>query len=675
MAKFFMRLRSWKIGTKLSVTIFTIVTLMLVIFMTLINISSIKIAEDRAVEDTRANTSIIVQMLGTFDRMMQSQITVLSHIFSTTIGKDITVATGEQMQVGTISVPVIRAGNTPLNLNNALIDQFTKISGSIGTVFVRKGDDFIRVATSLRNEKNERVLGTALGKEHPAYALIMAGEPYIGNATLFGRQFVTRYDPVKDNAGRVIGILFVGTDFTEASKQIRETIKGITIGKTGYFYALNTLGKNYGNMALHPTLEGKNVSELQDSEGKYFIKELLSKKKGLMRYEWKDEQGRYREKLISYDYMPGWDWVVVGGTFADEFTEETTGVIRFYTLLGTGMFIIAGILLSLFVKRQLSIPLGSATSAARKLAKGDLSVHLENNRKDEIGRLTEAVNSIGQELTHVISQVRQSAEYIAQSSKEITSGNLDLSNRTESQATALTQTTASMSELADAIRKNATHTTEANTLAATTSGLAVRGGEMSTRVMNTMNTIRESSHKIVDIITMIDGIAFQTNILALNASVEAARAGERGRGFAVVADEVRTLAQRSANAAREITTLIQDTVDKVENGFKLASDTEALMKEMVTAIQEVTHLFASIKNASDEQRASIEQVNIAVTQMDEVTQRNAALVEESAAATQHLEMEAEQLVGTVAAFHTEDNIDKGHIDIPPDSSSISRPPS
>src|SRR5512147_2455503 len=239
-------------------------------------------------------------------------------------------------------------------------------------------------------------------------------------------------------------------------------------------------------------------------------------------------------------------------------------------------------------------------------------------------------------LVRVVSQVRSGTDTVATASSQIAAGNLDLSSRTEEQASSLEETASSMEELTSTVKQNAENARQANQLAIGSSDVAGKGGAVVSQVVTTMDAINEASRKIVDIISVIDGIAFQTNILALNAAVEAARAGEQGRGFAVVAGEVRNLAQRSAAAAKEIKTLIGDSVDKVENGSKLVANAGQTMDEIVTSIKRVTDIMAEISAASAEQSAGIEQVNTAITQMDEVTQQNAALVEEAAAAAESL---------------------------------------
>ena len=295
-------------------------------------------------------------------------------------------------------------------------------------------------------------------------------------------------------------------------------------------------------------------------------------------------------------------------------------------------------------------PLTRATTVTEKMAQGDLSDTIEIKLHDEIGKMMQSINGINTGLSSVIGEVRRGTETIDVAASEIAAGNADLSARTESQASSLQETAASMEELTSTVRQNADNARQANQLVISASGVAVKGGEIVGQVVSTMGSIKESSSKIVDIISVIDGIAFQTNILALNAAVEAARAGEQGRGFAVVATEVRNLAQRSASAAKEIKNLIDDSVGKVEHGSKLVDVAGNTMQEIVTSVQQVADIMSEITAASQEQSAGIEQVNLAVTQMDEMTQQNAALVEQAAAAAQSMREQSGKLNNLVAQF-------------------------
>ncbi|NRR32925.1 MCP four helix bundle domain-containing protein [Oxalobacteraceae bacterium] len=303
-----------------------------------------------------------------------------------------------------------------------------------------------------------------------------------------------------------------------------------------------------------------------------------------------------------------------------------------------------------YVTSGITGPLGEAVGIARKVAAGDLTVAIHVKSTDETGQLTQALKEMTDSLSSIVSEVRQGTELFVSATTQIATGNLDLSTRTEQQASSLEETAASMEELTSTVRQNDANTQQANRLAESASNVAVKGGAVVAQVVDTMGSINESSRKIVDIIGVIDGIAFQTNILALNAAVEAARAGEQGRGFAVVASEVRNLAQRSAAAAKEIKALIGDSVEKVEVGARLVVQAGATMEEVVASVRSVTEIMSQMLSAGHEQSTGIEQVNNAIVHIDETTQQNAALVEQAAAAAKAMQDQAAQLAQVVSVF-------------------------
>jgi methyl-accepting chemotaxis protein len=355
-----------------------------------------------------------------------------------------------------------------------------------------------------------------------------------------------------------------------------------------------------------------------------------------------DAANDYLDKLIDFN-----------STAAAKASDEADAIYARarYTLFGgLAVMIALGLAIGWTVASNLARAAMDAVGHAAKIADGDLSHTVVVDRGDEMGQLLDALGKMQVKLRTIVSGVRQNAEGVATASAEISQGNNDLSARTEQQASALEETAASMEELSSTVKQNADNARQANQLAMSASTVAVSGGEVVNRVVDTMKGINDSSRRIADIIGVIDGIAFQTNILALNAAVEAARAGEQGRGFAVVASEVRSLAQRSADAAKEIKTLIATSVERVEQGTTLVDEAGTTMQEVVASIRRVTDIMGEISAASTEQSAGVAQVGEAVTQMDQATQQNAALVEESAAAAESLKGQARQLVDAVAVF-------------------------
>jgi len=358
------------------------------------------------------------------------------------------------------------------------------------------------------------------------------------------------------------------------------------------------------------------------------------------------------QKLYAIIKFEPWDWIVGFGDYIDDIdTAFWRSTVILLAIGGVLVLVIGGLAwrMARSLYRQLGGEPDYASAVARKIGAGELDISVDV-RHGDTESLLHAMQQMQTSLVGAVREIRSSSDTISTASGEIASGNQDLSSRTEEQASSLEQTAASMEELTSTVKQNADNARQANQLAVSASEVAVKGGEVVGQVVHTMASINQSSKKIVDIIGVIDGIAFQTNILALNAAVEAARAGEQGRGFAVVASEVRNLAQRSAAAAKEIKSLIDDSVGKVKTGSELVGEAGRTMDEIVSSVKRVTDIMGEITAASQEQTQGIEQINQAITQMDQATQQNAALVEQATAAAQSLQGQAGTLVHAVSAF-------------------------
>ncbi|MFN9726088.1 methyl-accepting chemotaxis protein [Acidovorax sp.] len=375
-----------------------------------------------------------------------------------------------------------------------------------------------------------------------------------------------------------------------------------------------------------------------------------------MRWSRKISQKELKEHAAALDsYLAAIDQLLAASEQSSRQAADTmiNDASRAQWISAISVVVVIGLsaLFGWLLRRSIVVPLRQASEAASVVASGDLTVRMVHQRSDEIGQLLTSLNKMVESLHFVVTEVRDSGESIHVASSEVAAGNADLSERTELAANNLQQTAASIAQLAEMVAANADSTRQANELAMSATQVATKGGEVVSQVVATMDEINASSKKIADIVGIIDGIAFQTNILALNAAVEAARAGEQGRGFAVVASEVRALAGRSANAAKEIKTLISASVGKVSDGAKLVVTAGSTMGDIVSSVQRVTTLMSEINHASAEQSSQIGQVSRAVDQLDEMTQQNAALVEEGAAAAQSLQEQAQRLAGAMGQFH------------------------
>ncbi|WP_342128628.1 methyl-accepting chemotaxis protein [Hydrogenophaga sp. OTU3427] len=531
--------------------------------------------------------------------------------------------------------------------NETTMDHFQRqTGGGIATVYVRDGDDYRRIATSLKKQDGSRAFDTLMDRQHPAYALIQQGKPFVGREVLFGKTYMGRYEPVLKD-GRSVGILAVGLDMTPQFKSLTQTMQLFAREHNRVFSLDLGSGALLGQTQV-PAIEADSplLKRWRDEVA-------AGKTKGVIPMQTLAFAGLQGDDVnLAWSYYPQWNWVVVKA----ERDSDSTALARrgVLTLLGV-VFLglsLAGALVAYAIRRMVTRPLQQALAAAENLARNDLSQPLAPSSQDEVGRVLAALESVRLHWVGSLSQIREVAGSLGTASAEIASGNHDLSARTESAAASLEETASSLDTLTATVRHSAEAAQQANQLASSAASVAHRGGQVVGEVVSTMSEINQSSQRIADIISVIDGIAFQTNILALNAAVEAARAGEQGRGFAVVAGEVRTLAQRSAQAAREIKDLINSSVTRVQAGSALVEQAGSTMSEIVSSVQRVSDIMAEMQAATTEQRDGIAQVNSAVIQLDQMTQQNAALVEESAAAASSMQEQTRALNEVLKAFRT-----------------------
>jgi len=642
------------ISSKVSISVLVLVSALITVFLLAIMAAVTHSQEGRAESDLTSQVKRVNDLLDLTSKDVARRTTSLARALQQVYAGEFALNESATISIQDKPTPTLTLNAKVLNLDFTEIDRFTSASGSVASVFARTGDKFIRITTTTRNEKGERVMATVLDATHPAYKAIMSGDSYQGPATVFGKSYLTQYDPIKDAKGQIIGITGVGLEYEELLLNLKSMIRSASMGTTGNFYVLDARpGERQGQLVVHQSLEGKNVADTQDADGQAFVKDMLARKSGIVRYQWRDgaaSTGTAPQRIAAFAHNDNWNWLVVGSMEAQEMSHDIRAMRPYYLGMGLLLVLLLTGALYLLLRRMVVLPLHQAADAAKALAAGDLTVRLPVLQHDEIGLLAHSINQIGSELGDVVQQVRHGSQSVANASAEIALGNNDLSARTEQQASALQQTAAAMEQLSGQVKQNADSASNANQLAASASGIAMTGGDVVGRVVTTMKEINDSSHKIADIISVIDGIAFQTNILALNAAVEAARAGEQGRGFAVVASEVRALAGRSAEAAREIKGLISASVARVAQGTAQVDEAGATMGQVVSAIQQVTDIMGQISSASLAQAAGVTQIGQAIANMDQATQQNATLVEQMAAAADSLSSQSEELVQTVAAF-------------------------
>ena len=554
-------------------------------------------------------------------------------------------------------------------LNHDLVDSIVRLTGESATVFGfdPAQQDFVRMTTTLVGEDGVRIVGTTLGPSSAAFAPVMAGEAYYGEANILGRAYYTGYQPIVDMKGAAIGVLYVGVDKQGVQGVISSTVTLLAVISLGTLVVLGGLGFLIARALMAPVprlaktmkviAEGAFETEVpyiarQNEIGDMARAVEVFRENGLKVSQMTEEEraASQRRRIERTDMMVALQAAfgeVVDAAIAGDFTKRVHAQFPDAELNS-----LAGSVNSLVETVDRGLSDTGAVLAA--LAEADLTRRMEGDYKGSFAKLRDDTNAVAEKLSDVIGQLRVTSRALKTATGEILSGANDLSERTTKQAATIEQTSAAMEQLANTVAENARMADDANTSANTVSADAMRSGEVIEKANEAMERITQSSAKISNIIGMIDDIAFQTNLLALNASVEAARAGEAGKGFAVVAVEVRRLAQSAAEASSEVKALIEASAREVKGGSQLVSSAATQLRDMLGAVTQNAGLMQAIAQASKVQATAIEEVSVAVRTLDEMTQHNAALVEETNAAIEQTEAQAGELDRVVDIFTLDD---------------------
>ncbi|HOV12964.1 MAG TPA: Cache 3/Cache 2 fusion domain-containing protein [Spirochaetota bacterium] len=509
----------------------------------------------------------------------------------------LSVENQETKSIENIEVPQMLFGDSLIFRNNDVVDEIAKHTNSTVTIFQVSNVGMIRLATNVKKSDGTRAIGTYIPTTSPVFSAIINGNTYFGRAFVVTEWYVTAYKPILDNARNVIGVIYTGVKELNIQK-IREDLLKIKLGRTGYFYVMDSKG----NLIVYPSIEGKNLYETQDKNGYYFVKDIISKKEGKITYWWQNEgESRPREKLIVFKYLPETDWIICGGIYFDELYEDVNNFRNLFLLiLLVSIVIISGIVI--LISNSIAGP----------------------------------INKNSKELSFASDNLESASYQVSSSSQELSSGSSEL-------ASSIEEITSSLEELQSVIESNTKNINQSEIMMRDTTEGAIKVTDKMSDLQIALSEINENSKKIVKIIKVIDDIAFQTNILALNAAVEAARAGDAGRGFAVVADQVKMLAQKSAEAAKETAELIEKAINSVIKGEDLGKTVNEIQIKSKDMTEKVAILMDEVNRSSKEQLKGINQITQAVNQVNSVVQQTASSAEESAAASEELLSQAESL--------------------------------